>query len=317
MSFREPALLAALALVPLALAAYVVSQRRGRRYAVRYTNLDVLASVAGRSPLRHLPAALALLALAALALAIARPQRTVAAERREGTVVLVTDTSGSMRATDVPPDRLRAAKAAAREFTRSLPEGIRLGLVRFSSDAEQVLGPTTDRAQLLAAIDSLPAEGGTAMGDGLQLGLQAVRAPVPDDRGGVKRLPGAIVLLSDGKKTQGIAEPPAVARRAKDLKVPIYTVALGRPDGVLITKDGTREPVPPDTFTLQLIARETGGRFYATADAGRLKEIYENLSTALSRRPEQQELTAEFAGGALALLLLGSAIGLGRMGRLP
>jgi Ca-activated chloride channel family protein len=317
MSFREPALLAALALVPLALAAYVAAQHRGRRYAVTYTNLPVLAAVARRSPLRHVPAALALLALTALALAVARPQRTVAAERREGTVILVSDTSGSMRATDVPPNRLWAAKAAAREFARSLPEDFRLGLVRFSSSAEQVVAPTTDRGQVLAGIDSLDARGGTAMGDGLSLGLQAARLPVPDERGGVRRLPAAIVLLSDGKKTHGQDEPPAVARRARDLKVPIYTVALGRRDGVLVRSDGTRESVPPDVFTLQLIARQTRGRFYATADARRLRTIYSGLGTRLAKRREQQELTAAFAGGALALLLLGSAVGLGRAGRLP
>jgi len=141
MSFREPLALIGLALVPLALVAYWRAQLRRRRYAVRYPAVSVLAGVAGRSWGRHVPAALMLLAIAALAVALARPQRTVAAEQDEAIVVMVTDTSGSMRADDVKPDRLSAAQAAARAFMAKVPEHFRIGLVTFGSRAEQQAPP--------------------------------------------------------------------------------------------------------------------------------------------------------------------------------
>src|SRR3954447_25741643 len=171
-TFREPLLLAGLALIPLAVAAYVAAQRRRRRFAVRYTNVDLLAGVARASWLRHLPTALALLALAALVVALARPERTVAAQRRDAVVVMVTDTSGSMLAKDVRPDRLTAAREAARALSRQVPEDFRLGLVKFGSAAEQVLEPTTDRTRMELALRQLSVKGATAMGDGLALGLE-------------------------------------------------------------------------------------------------------------------------------------------------
>src|SRR5688500_1973825 len=148
MSFREPLVLVGLGLLPLAVLAYVAAQRRRRRFAVRYTNVDLLASIAKASPLRHLPALLALLAFAALLVALARPERTVAAKREEATVIMVSDTSGSMLAKDVRPDRLTAAREAARTLSRQVPEDFRLGLIKFGSQAEQVVEPTTDRARL-------------------------------------------------------------------------------------------------------------------------------------------------------------------------
>jgi Ca-activated chloride channel homolog len=315
-SFREPLLLAGLLLVPLALAAYVAAQRRKRRFAVRYTNVDVLASVAGRDPLRHLPAALALLALAALVVALARPQRVVADERRQATVVMVTDTSGSMRADDVPPSRLQAAQAAARSLTAKLPSDVKLGLVIFGSKADQLVAPTTDKAEIVRAIDGLQIHGATAMGDGLSLALDAAQARLPR----AVRPPAAIVLLSDGANTRG-QDPITVADRARKAGIRVYTVALGTQNGVLRDTDKQGNPkvtrVPPDAGTLQEIARETGGRFYDVADAGRLQEIYAALGTRFARLRERQEVTAAFAGGALVLLLAGAASSLVRGGRLP
>lgn len=322
MTFREPLLLLALALIPVALAAYVVAQRRRRRYAVRYTNVDVLASVAGRVGwARHIPAALALLALAALLVALARPERTVAAEQRQATVVMVTDVSGSMNAKDVRPDRLTAAKKAARALADKLPRDFRLGLIGFGTTASQLVEPTTDKARVRVAIDSLKFAGKTAMGDGLSLGLDSARAPVTDPgTGRPRRLPAAIVLLSDGANTVG-ADPITIAQRARALKIPIYAVALGTPTGTLdhVRKDGTikRTPVPPDTETLQEIARETRGRFYQAADAQKLTDIYRSLGTRFSTKKEKQEVTSAFAGGALLLLVAGMAAAMARGGRLP
>jgi Ca-activated chloride channel family protein len=315
-SFREPLLLAGLVLVPLALAAYLLAQRRRRRYAVRYTNLDLLVAAAGRDWLRHLPAALVLLAVAALVTALARPERVVADERRQATVVMVTDTSGSMKATDVAPDRLTAAKSAARTLTKELPDDFKLGLVTFGSTAEQLVAPTTDKSEVTRTIDSLEVAGATAMGDGLSLALDAAQAAIPADI----RPPAAIVLLSDGASTRG-QDPITVAERARKARIRVYTVALGTQDGVLETQDAQgnpkREPVPPDTATLQEIARETGGRFYAAPDAPRLQEVYAGLGTRFSRLQVKQEVTAAFAGGALLLLLAGAGTSLARGGRLP
>jgi Ca-activated chloride channel homolog len=320
--FREPLLLLGLALVPIALAAYVVAQRQRRRYAVRYTNVDVLASVAARVGwARHIPAALAILALAALLVALGRPERTVAAEQRAATVVMVTDMSGSMKAKDVAPDRITAAKVAARALADKLPRDFRLGLVSFGTAPSLLVEPTTDKARVKAGIDGLQYSGKTAMGDGLALGLDAARAPVTDsDTGLPHRLPAAIVLLSDGASTVG-QDPLTVAERARRLRIPIYAVALGTPNGYLehTTPDGTvkRTPVPPDTETLQEIARTTHGRFYQASDAQRLTEIYRNLGTRFSAKKEKQEVTAAFAGGGLALLLAGMVAAMARGGRLP
>jgi len=320
MSFREPLVLVALGLLPRAVLAYVAAQQRRRRYAVRYTNVDILASVAKASPLRHLPALLALLAFAALLVALARPERTVAAKREEATVIMVTDTSGSMLAKDVLPDRLTAAREAALTLAKQVPEDFRIGLIKFGSHAEQVVEPTTDRGQLRLALNSLKVAGGTAMGDGLKLGLEAAQAPIPDGLGGTRKLPTAIVLLSDGASTRG-EDPIDIAQQAKKAKIRVYTVALGTPNGTLETKraDGTTrsEKVPPDTLTLQDIARDTGGQFFAAPDARRLTAVYANLSTRLTKTKEKRQVTSAFAGGALVLLVAGAGLGMARGGRLP
>jgi len=316
MSFREPLLLAGLVFVPLALLAYWAAQRRRRRFAIRYPAVDVLAGVAGKARGRHLPALLALLSLAALGIALGRPERTIAVEQRQGTVMLVHDTSGSMQATDVAPDRLSAAREAARTLARSLPEEFRLGVVSFNTRVEQVSEPTTDRAQVLRALDALKVQGGTAMGDGLQLGIRAIRTPVIGTDGRPQRLPGAIVLLSDGASTKG-SDPRKVAAQAKRFRIPIYAVALGTPNGTLQQKDGSTTPVPPDIATLESIARTTGGRSFTAPTARDLEAVYANLGRGLATRKEKQEVTAAFAGGGLALLLAGLVTGLLRNGRLP
>ena len=321
MTFREPLALVGLALLPLAVAAYVAAQHRRRRFAVRYTNVDLLASVAGSSWLRHVPPLLALLALAALLVSLGRPERTVAAQRKEATVVLVSDTSGSMLAKDVRPDRLTAAREAARTLARQVPEDFRIGLIKFGSQAEQVLEPTTDRTRLNVALRALSVKGATAMGDGLKLGLDAAQTPIPDGLGGTRKLPTAIVLLSDGANTTGDNDPIDIAQQAKKAKIKIYTVALGTPGGVLETAqpDGSvkREKVPPDTLTLQEIARETGGRYFNAPDADQLQAVYSGLATRFATVQEKQEMTAMFAGGGLVLLLGGLAFSLLRGGRLP
>jgi Ca-activated chloride channel family protein len=298
LSFQAPLLLAGLVLVPLALAAYIYAQRRRRRYAVRYTNVELLAAAAGRDWGRHLPAALALLALAALVIALARPQRVAADERREASVVMVFDHSASMNNPDVAPSRMGAAKVAGRRLAQRLPQDFRLGLVVFGTRADQLVEPTTDKQRVLTALSAVKTGGYTAIGDGLGLAIDAARAPVP----GGGRPPARIVLLSDGVNSRG-ADPITVAQRAKRYGIPVFTVALGNP--------------PPDARTLQEIARTTGGRYYTVSDQQRLTDVYAGLGNRFSKLQDKQQVTAAFAGGALVFLLAGAGVGLVRGGRLP
>jgi Ca-activated chloride channel family protein len=325
MSFREPAVLLGLALLPLAAAAYAVMQRRRRADAARFANPALMPNISTGRPgwRRHLPPLLLLLALGVLVLALARPQRTVAAPQRQATVMMVTDISGSMRANDVKPDRLSAAVAAGHALADKLPDQLRLGLVSFSDYAEQTVPPTTEREPVNQALDRLVADGGTAMGDALRRGIESVRTPVPNrDGSGSRRLPAVIVLLSDGKNTSGNTRPLDVARQAKALHIPIYAIALGTPSGEIELTDPfsgltQRIAVPPDPQTLHEVARITGGRFFETAKAADLKSIYANLGTKLSSKQEKREVTVAFAGGGLALLLVGSGLSLAWFGRLP
>jgi Ca-activated chloride channel family protein len=321
-TFREPVMLAGLLLLPLAALAYLSFQRRRRREAAAFANPALLPNLVTARPgwRRHLPPLLLLLALAALVLALARPQRTVAAPQRAATVMMITDVSGSMNATDVQPDRLTAAVQSARRLTDELPENFRLGLVTFADFAEVQAPPTTDRGAVRAALDRLQAVGGTAMAVGLQRGLDLARQPVPDERGtGMRRLPAVLVLLSDGKDTQSSFSPLEVARAARQAGVPIYAIALGTPSGEVEVRGQFGIPqrirVPPDTETLREIASLTRGRYFAAPDAARLESIYAGLGTRLSSRPVQREVTAAFAGGALLLLLAGGALSLSWFGR--
>jgi Ca-activated chloride channel family protein len=322
MTFRDPAMLAGLILIPLAALAYLSLQRRRRQEAKSFSNPALMPNLITARPgwRRHLPPLLVLGALATLVVALARPQRTVAAPQRAATVMMTTDTSGSMNAEDVDPDRLSAAVSAARKLTDELPENFRLGLVTFADDADIQAPPTTDRDPIKAGLDRLRAIGGTAMATGLQRSIELARTPVPDEDGdGTRRLPAVIVLLSDGKDTQSSVDPLEVARQAKQLNIPIFTIALGTPTGEVEVQDQfgmtQRIPVPPDTETLREIARITGGRYFAAPDAARLESIYANLGTRLSSKPVEKEVTAAFAGGAVVLLLAGGALSLMWFGR--
>jgi Ca-activated chloride channel family protein len=323
MSFAEPVLLAGFILIPLAMMAYGSLQRRRRRESTAWANPALVPNLTTARPgwRRHLPPFLLLLALAILVAALARPQRTVAAPQRAANVIMVTDISGSMNATDVSPDRLTAAVEAAKTLTQKVPETFRLGLVTFSDYAEQRVAPTTDRPQIRGALDQLVAEGGTAMGDGLERGLFAARTPVPNANGtGVRRLPSVIVLLSDGKNTSGSRDPGPVAREAGRARIPLYTIALGTAAGEVELRDSfgflQRVQVPPDTETLKEVARISGGKSYTATETDKVKEIYANLGTRLSSRSEKREVTAFFAGGALFLLFAAGGLSLRWFGRL-
>lgn len=322
MSFGSPALLAGLLIVPLAMLAYAALQRRRGREATAWANPALVPGLITARPgwRRHVPPLLVGLALTALVIALARPERTVAVPQRAGTVIMVTDLSSSMNVDDVQPTRLDAAVAAAKTLASKLPASYRLGLVTFSTFAELRAAPTTDHAQIEAALDRLIADGDTAMGDGLDRALQVATTPVPGPDGtGVRRLPAAILLLSDGANNTGTADPLDVAREARRAHVPIYTVALGTPDGGMMQptpNGGIFRAMPPDPKTLAEISRISRGRAFTAEDAGHLQSIYANLGTRLTSKPAKHEITAAFVGGALAFLLVAGGLSLRWFGRL-
>ncbi len=322
MSFKEPAVLLGLALLPLAALVYSAIQRRRKREAAAFANPALMPNLAPRLPgwRRHVPALLLLLAAGVLVVALAKPQRTVAAPQRAATVVLVHDVSGSMRADDVEPNRLEAAIKSAKILADKIPDNFRLGLITFSDYAEQIVAPTTDRGSVESALDRMVADGGTAMGDGLLRGIQAARTPVPTEDGkGTRRLPAVVVLLSDGKNTSGGANPLDVAAEAKAVHIPVFTIALGTPTGEVVQQDPfgftQRIPVPPDKETLKQIAKLTGGRFFEALSAKDAEQIYSKIGTRLSSKPIKEEVTVAFAWGALVLLLAGGGLGVRWFGR--
>jgi Ca-activated chloride channel family protein len=323
MTFREPVLLVGLLLIPIAVLAYGSLQRRRRREARAFSSAALLPNLVTARPgaRRHLPPLLLLLSLAAMIVALARPQHTIAAPQRAATVMMVTDTSGSMNATDVDPDRLSAAQSAAHKLADELPQPLRLGLVSFSDAPQLDVPPTTDRDAVKGGIDRLTAGGGTAMGLGLERALEIARTPVADASGtGSRRIPAVLVLLSDGADTVGGISPLQVAEQAHQYGIKIFTIALGTPNGEVDVRDAfgftQRIRVPPDPQTLREIASISGGRFFAAPDAAKLQTIYSTLGTRLSSKSEEREVTAAFAGGALVLLLAGGGLGLAWFGRL-
>ena len=311
MSFASPVALLALAVVPLTVVALLLAQRRHGRYAVRFPALDVLAQVAGQVPRwrRYLPAALFLLAVATLLVGAARPMASVPVPREEATVMLVLDTSGSMTATDVEPNRLEAARAAAARFVGKLPARFRIGVVSFSDAADTLVQPTTDRVAVAQALASLHADGATAMGDGLDVALDAIEAqgrqPGQDEASppAAEHPPAVTLLLSDGANTTG-SDPQEQAERARRLNVLVFTIALGTPGGVLNSPGGQVRPVAPDPASLARIAATTNARSFEAATSENLSKVYEGLGSRIGFRTEQREVTVAFAAAGLVLLAL-------------
>jgi len=312
MSFAEPLLLFGLALVPLAVLAYMRHERQRRAAAAAFASPAVRRSVAPRTPgwRRHAPLVAYGVALALLILALAKPQTTVAVDVKRASIMLVSDYSGSMQATDVAPNRLLAARSAASGFLDEVPPSVSVGLVAFHHQPRTLQSPTTDRDAVRASLDALAPSGGTATGEALAAALTSLESQV-DERG--TRVPGAIVLLSDGKQTSG-RSATEMALRAEDLKIPIYTVSLGTAGGTIEVKTPSgatvKRPVPPDPATMDEIAAISGGQAFTAENADKLSAAYEKLGSRLSKRKEQRELTAGFAGGALGLVLAGGLFSL-------
>jgi Ca-activated chloride channel homolog len=317
MSFAAAPVLLGLLVVPLLAAVYLRNQRGRRRAAEAFAAPRMTPSVAPTRPgwRRHAPLLALALALVVLIVAAARPQRTEAVPVEQASIMLMTDVSGSMNATDVAPTRLAAALAAAERFLASVPRQVNVGVMEFNQLPSVLQSPTRDRTAARAALERMKVHGTTATGDAIAAATQILtRAPA----GGGRRPPAAIVLLSDGKSTRG-SDPVAAARAAGRAHIRVYTVALGTASGTIrVARPGGGfevRPVPPDPQSLAQVAQASGGQAFTAADAARLKQVYERLGSQLGRKDVKRELTAGFAGGGLALLLLGSALSLRWFGR--
>jgi Ca-activated chloride channel family protein len=317
MTFEWPLALLALLLVPLALVGWILVQRRRAKYALRFTNLELLAAVSDRTPSRvrrHVPALLILLALAALLASFARPHAVIKVPKEQATVILTMDVSGSMAAEGVEPTRMDAARTAAKSFLDEIPDGFRVGIVGFSSTPYLAQSPTHDRDEAAAAIDDLVVYGGTAMGDAIARSVEAARD-------GDERVPAVVLLLSDGANTEGVLEPLDAADQARSQGVPVFTIALGTDEGYVDQVDPLgrpqRVPVPPDRETLEQVAERTNGEAFEAADADNLEQVYEELGSRVGYNEEEREITLAFVGAGTLLLLIGATLSALWFNRLP
>jgi Ca-activated chloride channel family protein len=332
-----------LVLVPILLAAgYLLMQRRRTKFALRFTAVDLLDTVAPDRPgwRRHAPALAFLAAISLLVVGMARPAMAVETASKP-TVILALDVSYSMDATDVLPNRITAARVAAKKFLDQVPAGTRVGLVAFSGSARALVVPTSDLDTVRAAIDRLKLGPGTAIGEAIYTGLEqlprvtaatngangtngAGATAGPTASGGLSssgadtsgdQAAGSIVLLSDGKTTMGRADSGA-ARAAKARGVPVSTIAFGTANG-RVTVDGQTVSVPVDTAALQAVATTTGGRSFQASSADQLTSIFQGLGQRVGVVREQREVTDYMIGAALVAAVAAAAGSLAWFSRLP
>lgn len=301
MSFTSPERLWLLLAVAALAVAHVLLQRRRSRYAVRLPSLALLTSVAPRlGRRRHAASVALLLSMTGATAAFAEPRAQVEVPREQATIVVALDVSLSMAATDVDPDRLTAAKAAAAEFVEGLPPRFDVGLVAFSGSASVTVAPTQDHAAVAAAVEDLATGNGTAIGEAVASSLTAVAGT----RAGVEDVPAHVVLLSDGANTAGRSIGAAV-QDAVAAGVPVSTIAYGTQEGE-VRIEQQRIRVPVDAPALAALAEDTGGRAYEAASGDELEEVYADIGSAVGTTTESREVSAGVAG--LALL---SAVGAG------
>ncbi len=326
MSFEWPMLLLSLLAVPVLVIAYRAQLRRRDQRRAQLAAEGLVAATALRPDrMRHVAPILLLAALTLLLASLARPAATVAEPRREGTVILAFDVSTSMAAKDLSPTRLDAAKAAARTFVAKQPSTIRLGVVAFGDSAVISQQPTDDRTQVLAAIDRLAPQGGTALGRGIVSAISAIAGkPISVDETGQDGTAGgddlgyygsaAVVLLSDGENTTE-PDPLVLAELASTAGVRIYPIGLGSPQGTVLEVDGFQVATRLDEATLKQIADTTDGTYYAASDTAALSKVYSAINLTWTARTERREITSWFAAVAAALLLLGAGVSVIRSGR--
>jgi Ca-activated chloride channel homolog len=306
MRFDWPLVLVALAVLPVLVALYIDRDRRRVASQASFGNPNLLPNVVDRSPgrLRYLPPVTLLVALVFLIVGVARPHATVKVPREEATIILAIDVSRSMKANDVQPTRLDAARGAAKTFLDQVPDKFQVGVVTFATRAAVGVAPTTDRDLVNTSLDTLKPGEGTAIGDAVAL---SVRVGQPQGKG-VQAPPRAVVLISDGAQDGGRIKPTDAAQQAKRQGVPVYTVLVGTPDGVVQENlpGGLRRiiHVPPSPETLQQVASDSGGQFFRALDTNQLSKVYEDLGSRLGKRSEDREITDVFAALAAGLLLV-------------
>jgi len=334
MSFIWPLMLILLLLLPLGVVLYVRMQRRRRRMMASYGSMG-LVQTAGRQlgARRHIPPTLFLIGLGILIIALARPQTVVSVPRVEGTVMLTFDVSGSMAAEDLQPNRMEAAKVAARAFVEQQPRGVQIGILAFSDSGLAVQAPTNDQAAILAAINRLSPQRGTSLGQGILAALNTIEtanqppskiytnltptpapSPTPVPQGTYTS--AAIVLLSDGENNEN-PDPLQAAQLAADRGVRIYTVGIGSTAGTTLHVNGFTVHTSLDEAMLQHIAQLTEGDYYHAESGQDLRAIYENLGLQLVIKPEDTEVTALFAGAGVLFLLIGGICSMLWLSRVP
>jgi Ca-activated chloride channel homolog len=339
MNFLWPEFLWLLAALPLLILLYVWLLRRKKKMALRYASLSIVkeAMGAGQAMRRHIPPALFLLALAAMLLATARPVAVVTLPSNQQTIILAMDVSGSMRATDVQPNRLVAAQNAAKAFIAELPRHVKVGIVAFAGSAQVAQLPTTNREDLVTAIDRFQLQRATATGnaivislatlfpdsgidlESMQSGRDRQRGFAIDAEKKAKKdftpvAPGsypsaAIIMLTDGQRTTGV-DPLDAAKMAADRGVRVYTVGIGTVDGETIGFEGWSMRVRLDEETLKAIAQKTSAEYFYAGTANDLKKVYETLSSKLTVEKKETEISALFALAAAALALLSAGLSL-------
>ena len=335
MTFLWAPMLFLLVLVPIGIGFYYSQQQRRREILERFGQMGFGAPAAGQKPglRRHLPAVFFLAGLIILIVALARPQTVVALPKEQGTVILAFDVSGSMAADDLKPTRMAAAKAAAKDFIQRQPDTVQVGVVGFSDNGFSVQQPTTDPAELTAAIDRLSPQRGTSLANGIIASLNTIAAlnqpetrqysslaptpapsvtPVP--RGSYTS--AVIILLSDGENNES-PDPLSAAQAAADRGIRIYTVGIGSPAGTTVNINGFKIHTQLDEETLQQIAQITGGAYFSADNTKDLVSIYDHLPPQLIHKPETMEVTSIFAGASILALLAGGFFSLLWFGRIP
>ena len=331
MTFTWPLMLLSLLLVPALVAAYLVVTRRSDAAAgalgLRFTDTTPRTTRRGRVPRRHVAPAIFLLGIAVLLASLARPKVVLALPRLEGTVILAFDVSTSMKADDLKPTRMDAAKAAASAFVKQQPSTIKIGVVAFSDNASTMIQPSDEKDEVLQAIDRLSPQGGTSISEGMFASLGAIAGKaikVPENVTEEDLLSmdighfgsGVIVLLSDGEHTSRV-DPLLVAELASGAGVRIYPIGLGKPQGATLTVDGYRIATALNEPLLRGIAQTTDGTYLRAEDEAQLVETYKKIDLKLTTNGKDYEVTSLLAGAAMLLLFLGSVLTIRWFGRVP
>ena len=336
MTFLWPEMLWFMLVLPLLLGAYLWILQRKKKQAVRYASLTMVreAMGVGQRIRRHIPPALFFLALAAMLFALARPQATVTLPTQHETVILAMDISGSMRATDVEPNRLVAAQNAAKQFVAEQPENVRVGVVAFAGTATVAQAPTRNREDVVAAIDRFQLQRATAIGSGIIVSLAAIFPEAGIDVGQLtygadsskrgqqkadtpphKPVPpgsyasAVIILLTDGQRTTG-PDSIMAAKMAAERGVRVFTVGVGTPEGKIIGFEGWSMRVRLDEETLKAVADITRGEYFYAGNAVDLKKVYQTLNAKLVMERKKTEVTALFSGLAALLAVVSAALSL-------